>query len=229
MKNVKGFTLVELLIASSILVAVMLSGYSAYSLYSSSWQKRTQYYWQQAQEGLVLQSVYRSINAISDYIVIDNNNKPSVYFSLTSSSVRFVTTSPIFTDAIAIAELEIIKEDKFYLLYKEKSLANEPIYSSASIINWQHEIVVMELEEQSYFTAYGWPSWQAVSEYESSNLEMKQLQQDMQPKVFQMYDFNENEILPLKINMFVGSRQLLEISLKSDSHKKLFLYAESGA
>lgn len=51
----EGFTLIELMVATSLLMIVMFSGYYAYNLYSKKWQSRVHTFWDKTEDAVALE------------------------------------------------------------------------------------------------------------------------------------------------------------------------------
>ncbi|XQF90942.1 prepilin-type N-terminal cleavage/methylation domain-containing protein [Pseudoalteromonas espejiana] len=92
-KGQKGFTLIELMLAMTLLMLVLFAGYYGYGLFTDKWQKRTQFYWQQTQQTLAFDAISRVFESTFPYIVNSDNNEPAQYFSGDQNRVIFVTTS----------------------------------------------------------------------------------------------------------------------------------------
>ncbi len=83
-KVTRGFTLIELMLATSLLMMVMFSGYYAYSLYSQKWQKRVQVFWHGTEQAIALDSLHKVLSSALPYMVNgeDDKNDASVLNSV---------------------------------------------------------------------------------------------------------------------------------------------------
>lgn len=111
-KTAKGFTLIELMLATSLLMLIMFSGYYAYSLYTQKWQKRVQVFWQGTEQSIALNTLNRMLTSINSYVVKGKGDKACVYFFGTDNTMRFVTDFPIYSKSTAIVELEVREENE---------------------------------------------------------------------------------------------------------------------
>jgi prepilin-type N-terminal cleavage/methylation domain-containing protein len=193
-----GFTLIELMIASSLLMLVMYSGYFAYSLYSSSWQKQSQAFWQATDQGIHLTSLSRIFEGAMPYIVEDKLKQPSIYFIADKETISFVTHSPIFTQSAALIELKFIGND---LIYRESSLENSPLLEQGETRQWQHSIILLKSVLQGKFGFYGWKNMQQIRDYELQVYEQLSGNITISPSWYDDHVMESIRILPLSISL----------------------------
>ena len=67
--NYTGFTLIELMLATSLLMMVLFSGYYAYSLYTQKWQKRVDTFWQGTNDAIGIETVNKLLVATIPYVL----------------------------------------------------------------------------------------------------------------------------------------------------------------
>lgn len=160
LKTSKGFTLIELMLATSLLMMIMFTGYYAYSLYSQKWQKRVDVFWQGTNQGIGLDAVNKLFISAVSYVIKNNEDKESIYFEGDQQHVRFVSNSPIFSTGTALVELEVVRVgDKERLIYRESNLLNKPVYTLEGfekITQWQKQVILFENFSQITFSYYGW-------------------------------------------------------------------------
>ncbi|GAP74603.1 hypothetical protein W04_1119 [Pseudoalteromonas sp. SW0106-04] len=229
-----GFTLIELMLASSLLMLVMFSGYYAYSLYTDKWSKRTDYFWGRTQKGLAFESITRVIESAYPYVVIDDKGRPSQYFSGDQDRVIFVSRSPIFTHKTAVVEFRIIDHNgKKALLYNESAFANDFLLRQSDLIEWQHQVLLVEELRNIKFRYFGWKSYKAVSQ----NISEKEMTDDelknyIAPSYYSKHVMEQIRVLPKKLNISFqtgeNDRTNLDIALPANAYFTLVDYLEKG-
>jgi len=162
----KGFTLIELMLATSLLMIVMFSGYYAYSLYSQKWQKRVQSFWKSTEQAVALDMLNKISLGALPYIVSCDSDISCVYFKGNSSHVSFVTKAAIYSAGPALVELSLVpvSDGRVHLLYREQEIASRLILSLEHEVQWQHETVLLANISSVNFSFFGWESYSLASE-----------------------------------------------------------------
>lgn len=235
-KQNKGFTLIELMIASSLLMLVMYSGYFGYSLYTSSWQKRTDLFWQQTQKGLAFNSLARMLESISPYVIESDNNQPAIYFHAQRDFAMFVTESPIFSDtkSVVMLSFETIN-GVLALTYREKNLANQLLLKQSDTMDWQHRVILLDNLKSGQFKYFGFDLLSKAAGYyddplaDATNLENTKVS----PEWYESHKLEVVRTLPLKLAVIIehdeGVLSNFEIALPEHAHRKLFRYLREDA
>lgn len=161
----KGFSLIELMLATSLLMMVMFSGYYAYSLYTQKWQKRVDTFWQGTQHAIALDTMQKLLESAIPYVIKNDNGNSLIYFSADSQNIEFVTGSPIYSASSALVSINIEQTQQGYqLVYLEKSLSSYAFISLAQLNNkaegfWDSKTVLIPNFEQVQYEYYGWLSF----------------------------------------------------------------------
>jgi hypothetical protein len=208
----KGFTLIELMLSTSLLMMVMFSGYYAYSLYSQKWQKRVDVFWQGTNQGVGLDALNKLFISTASYVIKNSEGKEGIYFSGDSTHLKFISNSPIFSSGSALIELVVQRIDnKDKLIYRENNLLKAPIYSLKdieSITEWQKEVVLFDNFNAISWSFYGWTSFvDALEQAElAENINKRELR-----KAYSLHDFGNIRVLPISIKLSLnnGSNQSL--------------------
>lgn len=226
----KGFSLIELMIATSILSFIMFSGYYAYSLFSDGWNKRVSYYWQTSQNAIGLEALIRALESSTPYMVNNVQNKASILFDGRESELVFVSNSSIFNQGSALIELSLVNsEGVTQLLYQEKELNNQPLLDwGAHHIEWEHSIVLISNVTEFRFSYFGFSHFdnavRGYNIYEGISRETTAGLLDWQDK----YDINTHRILPMKVNLqyktLSGKSTDLTIDLPEHSVRNVLRY-----
>ncbi len=208
-KKSSGFTLIELMLATSLLMMVMFSGYYAYSLYSQKWQKRVDVFWKGTQQGIGLDALNKLFLSTSKYVIKNKENKESIYFLADARHIRFISNSPIFSVDSALVELEIQQTgDKQSLIYRENNLLNQPIYTLEALENitiWQKESVLFDDFDDIDWSFYGWTSF--VDALEQSNLAENTVKKELR-KSYKRHDLDKIRVLPISVKIQLNKNNL---------------------
>lgn len=202
-KRSQGFTLIELMLATSLLLMIMFSGYYAYALYSNKWQKRTDHFWQNTQEALAFDTINRAIQSTYPYIVKSDDNEAAIYYQASEQHVLFVSHSALFSERLAVVELAFEQKKGIYqLIYKEAPLNNQLLLAQKDIIQWEHQVVLLDHLVEAKFSYFGWKNLTEV---------MKNIQSDetatdrklsiIAPSWYGQHYMENRRILPIKIQI----------------------------
>lgn len=152
-----GFTLVELLIATSILLVVLATAMYGYQLYQAQWQRNLSKIDNGFQQLRRYDLVSTALHGIVPYMVASNQQQ-SFYFLGRTEGFTAVTVAPVFNPG-APAVIRVFKEirpdGKYQLVYEEASLAEAPLVYAEQQLPFAHRLVVSEDQlsiEFSYFT-----------------------------------------------------------------------------
>ncbi|MBU2891944.1 prepilin-type N-terminal cleavage/methylation domain-containing protein [Colwellia sp. D2M02] len=209
-KHQSGFTLIELMIASSLLMLVMYAGYFAYSLYSNSWKKQSYAFWQATDKGVNLTSLTRVIEATHPYIVDNINDNSSLYFIATPHHIRFVSKSPIFADEAAVVELQLVGSS---LVYRESTLLKAPLFNQHEQREWQHSIVLLNYLTAARFEFFGWDNLEQLQHYELQRDNLLHDEAPIEPQWYNQHQMEERQLLPLSISLTYSVKGGQELSI----------------
>lgn len=209
-KKQGGFTLIELMIASSLLMLVMYAGYFAYSLYSSSWQKQSNAFWKATNQGIHLTTLSRLFEASMPYIVEDTKKQPSIFFIANQEVLSFVSNAPIFAKSAALVELTFIDDN---LIYRESTLENAPLLKQNEIRKWQHSIILLKNVYQGAFNFYGWKNMQQIRDYELQQEEGGRGAAPITPSWYRVHIMESIRLLPLSIALTYNDEENKKTSL----------------
>ncbi len=225
----KGFTLIELMLATSLLMLVLFAGYYGYGLFTEKWQKRTQFYWQQTQQSLAFDAISRVFESAAPYIVTSDNNEPAQYFSGDENRVMFITNSPLFSEKTSVVEFKILQnEDSFSLVYNEASMEKNLLLRQSDEIFWQHQVILMDKLESVSFDYYGWQSFSAAVEEQGRDDDDTDLDLKLTPSSYKQHIMEERRVLPISLNFNIKDQQGREshfpVALPSEAYTVLVDY-----
>ncbi|MEO2280272.1 PilW family protein [Pseudoalteromonas pernae] len=160
----KGFSLVELMLATVLLTLVMYSGYFAYGTYTSSWTKRGNAFWSQVSGNVKIDAIGRMFQGAKAYIVKTQNDQYSIFFNADEGLVQFVTASPIFSDGDAVIELRVVEtEDDVNLVYRESPLLDAPLIQQGEVRIWADQFTLLKGYQGIELSFYGWKDYQEAA------------------------------------------------------------------
>ncbi|MEW6983268.1 type II secretion system protein J [Colwelliaceae bacterium 6471] len=220
----EGFTLIELILATSLLMIVLFSGYYAYSLYSQKWQKRVDVYWRGTNQSIGVDTVNKLISSTILYSVKSEKGQFQLFFSGDAQRMQFVTSSPIYLDGDAIVELSIRQNSlSKEVVYKEKSLADFVLidtkqFNATENNFWDVEATLIDGFEDISFAYFGWQSFeQALNDM---NLEEDILRSIEKPEWYTMHKMESVRIVPeiIQVNFQTAQKvETIKISLPTNS------------
>ncbi len=165
--NNKGFTLIEVLIATIILTGIIYLAAISYSVFLDTWGREIA-----ADKGTLdryrKQALLRaSLESIYDYYVTDPaDEKKGIYYPFfkgTATSMEFVTLSSVFYgDVPAVARLEVVRGqaepeagELCRLTYEEAPLDRNYVKYAGSSIRFKRSMVVYEGYQACRFRYFG--------------------------------------------------------------------------
>jgi hypothetical protein len=153
------------MIATSLLMMVMFSGYYAYSLYSQKWQKRVEVFWHNTEQAVALDSLHKVLSSTLPYVVNGKDDKAVIYFKGSNTHVSFISSSAIFSaePALVLLRLEAMPNSNNYnLIYQEQSLKHNLVLDIEDQPLWQHEITLLANITDFNLSYFGWQSFNDV-------------------------------------------------------------------
>lgn len=228
MVKAKGFTLIELMIATALLSLVMFSGYYAYSLYSASWQKQTDKYWRLTNLGLKLSALDRMLQGTSPYIIKDINNSWSIFFNGDENFIQFITASPLFSASPALVELQVTEQTNGLksLMYKESPLIKSPLINQGDVRQWQYQKIILKQIENIKFEYFGWENFAQAQFFFIESESVTQKQQ----RWYKKHQLEQRRLLPNQVRLHIKLKDQpanqLVFPLAQGSYFKLLNYLE---
>ncbi|WP_010361431.1 prepilin-type N-terminal cleavage/methylation domain-containing protein [Pseudoalteromonas citrea] len=203
MKKNKGFSLIELMIATTLLSLVMFSGYYSYSLYSSSWEKRVERFWSGAHSGMMTIRLVELLQGMQPYVIKKRSKQGSfIAFLGEPEQVVFVSNNAFHTTGLAVVRLKLLSSQRSglqRLTYSEVPLAELSLSSKGlDDITWPQATVIFEQLELGTFSYYGWED--PAMAFKTSGLDSLNSRNDSEYRWFERYDSRELRLSPLKIS-----------------------------
>lgn len=193
MKKSSGFTLIEVLIATAIMVSLIGVATLSFSLFSNGWSKQQNKFNRVFEQQKLAYLTFQAIENISNYL-ISNDSESEYVFLGDGKSMLFVTHSPVSTrSAMALVKLEVeTNGHEEVLIYKEYAFT-EKIYHRAGMefdFNFKLEVSSASSIRFNYF---GWENYGDKVEFIEG--------EGNSPAWLKQFDAATARMLPLAINI----------------------------
>lgn len=201
----RAFTLIELLIALSIMMSVLVLAATAFQLYTSTWERDlssvTKHY-ERFRYGELFSDAIHSIIPV----LVAENQVRGFYFLGREEGFTAVTDAPMFSTG-APAVVRILREQNdngtFRLVYEEASLADAPLVEPSQVLSFTHRRIIYDDLPSLRFAYFGWNDVQSrVSFFADFASESK-------PTWFDEYDGMERQVHPQKVLVSIGGQDII--------------------
>ena len=165
---IKGFTLVELMVAMSLLSMIILVGSMSYSVFIESWSKVNHLVNQNIRKAKNLMLLRKTVNSTMSYMLTNNSEKSGLLFNGDQLSFLSITTSPIFNDeypsfyqiAFEPSKKSTDGRDVGRLIYRELSSKENYVINIDQLINFEHEMLLFDDISNFKVVYLAWPYYQ---------------------------------------------------------------------
>ncbi|WP_185745546.1 prepilin-type N-terminal cleavage/methylation domain-containing protein [Pseudoalteromonas sp. J010] len=155
----RGFTLVELLIAITLLSLVMVTGTFAYFQLASRWDKELGDFQQQAQTAKVVTQLEQVLKGIIPYVVRDKEGKPTFFFVGSESRLLAVTNNGLISGKPEVFRLVLQQQEShFQLVYQAIAMEKVILTSTEQSLDFSSTKVLLNRLQGADFNYYGWQS-----------------------------------------------------------------------
>lgn len=216
-----GFTLIELMIAISILSLLLFTGSYSYSIISERWNKELGNYSKSSNDIKNLERTQRLLEGIQPFVVVDSKSKPSFFFIGDKDSLLAVSRAGLFSNEFPeVFRFTSIKNKNnlFDLVYQSRSTEGFLLLGTEQSIEFTNQITLFENLDSIVFNYFGWSSI-TVKNFSSN--------EGQQPKWFDKFSGIDNQLMPDKIIISLvreESTLSFPIFLESDSEHWLSPY-----
>lgn len=162
----KGFTLVEMLVASVIMMAVLLIASSSYGFFHDRWFKdKNQFYTLVVQKKSQLMML-DVLNGTLPYLV-KGDSKASYFFEGNRDQFEAVSDTPIFSSKPAMIQLSVkaVGDGTYQIIYKEAPITDSSFARTSSKPAFKYEKVLFEDLTVAGFRYLGWQSLEEKNHY----------------------------------------------------------------
>ncbi|MFC4656855.1 Tfp pilus assembly protein FimT/FimU [Rheinheimera marina] len=165
--NNRGFTLIEILIATLLLGFVMLVGSLSFSVFSERWRNDFGSFQQDVNQARKLQLLHQVLMGASNYLVRDTSGSAAYFFHGNNHELVFISHQPIFSSSGPALIRLVVQEGASglqQLSYQESSLKQNPLLKSAPLPAADKSMVLFEAENIR-FNYYGWKDFAAYDQF----------------------------------------------------------------
>ncbi|WP_462164593.1 PilW family protein [Pseudoalteromonas xiamenensis] len=233
-KNQFGFTLVELMISTAILMVVVFTGYYSYSLYANSWEKRSNKFWDETNSGIAIELINKVIGSCFPYIV-DSKTSPEkniFVFKGTPIELTCVTREAVFSPKEALINIVFSKEDK-KIYYNELPLDDYVLTKwPRTNFEWKYKIVIFEKMNNIEFRYSGYESLEQAVKINSDRVVDSLFSKENEIITYSNYDSVEKRVFPFNITLHLyhsrvaDSNTILNFNFDKFSYESLLNYRQ---
>lgn len=174
-----GFSLIELLVAMTLLIMVTLIGTYGYNLYAQYWKKELGHYQSTFRLIKDITQIHNLVKDIKPYVLKGGEKGAFFYFEggqkIMRSVVAHALSNPNYP---ALFELELVQlYGVNHLVYRENVMDKLAVTSESQINAYPFEITLLSGFSDLTFEYYGWPSYQERAEFlasDGSNLDVRE-------------------------------------------------------
>ena len=200
----QGFTLLEMLIATTLLALVLTVGNTAFGLFTSRWGDRDDAFtarFEATRQTLLLQEV---ADSLLPYVVRDEAGTARLYFEGNVNGFVAVAAQGLFrddTECVVRLRLEQSADLTFRLLYEEWPLDGDQLLSAQQPIPFGPPLELAAGLAGARFDYFGWPSLAA----KLAAAERPAGTRGPQPRWQEAYNALSAELMPWRIRLTLGT------------------------
>ena len=167
MKRHQGFTLVELMISTTVLIMVMMVGTYGYSLFTRNWERHTGLVDSQFENAKDLARINKVLDSVVPLVIYGESEFGAFFFKGKVSEVTAISATGMFTSggpvvfSLAFEE----QEGEGSLLYKELPITSQLITSAEQNINYQYQTRLLKGVDKAEFSYLGWANFDAKIDF----------------------------------------------------------------
>jgi prepilin-type N-terminal cleavage/methylation domain-containing protein len=200
MNKDKGFTLIELMIAISILSLLLYTGSYMYSTLANRWNQELgefNQHFAQSRSFILLQEL---LSGVMPFVIRDKQqaDMPTMFFVGAEDSLLAVSRGGVVSsDYPEIFRLSALqnKNDKYDLVYQSASTKNTLLLDAQQQIEFEHRFTLIQNAEEIEFAYFGWPSFQIKNQSPENT--------PAQSRWFSNYSGVDRQLNPEKITVSV--------------------------
>jgi len=204
--QVRGFTLIEMLIAIAIFALVAGVASYGYSLFSRHWEGRLGSFERAQSQYQRLDLVVAALENTLPYVVRDEAGRPGFYFLGREEGLTLVTMSPVFSPG-DLAVIRVFREsagpDSWNLLYEEAPLKGVQLRQSSQTLPFQRRMIVLHDVPDLSFAYFGWRSVSQMLEAADA------AESGLKPEWFSEFDGLARRLHPQRIAVRLGQTEAM--------------------
>lgn len=170
-RALRGFTLVEMLVALVVLSLVIGISTYAYALIAQQWDGELGSFEQAQAEYQRLDWLAAALEDTLPYVVRDADDEIGFYFLGRDEGLTLVTMSPIFetgTPALIRVFREVDDDGAWQLVYEEAPFEQQLLVRADQRLEFRHRLIIARDLPRPEFRYFGWPD---LATWLSSGLE----------------------------------------------------------
>ncbi len=224
-----AFTLIELLIAVSILSALLFTGTYSYQILFERWDKQLGSFESTANTAKSFNLIMTVLKGVQPFIVMDeqhNVKKPTFFFIGNTTRILSISSSGLFS-AKYPEVFRLATEEKenglFDLVYQSKSSQNVLLLTAQQEIKFEHQIVLLKDISDIKFRYLGWDGFMQKS---------NALESGLNPSWRPNFSGIDNQLLPIKMEVTIRQNEKLIsffVEFDQDSLRYLTPYFDDQA
>jgi prepilin-type N-terminal cleavage/methylation domain-containing protein len=198
----RGFTLVELLIAMTIMLVMLVLAATAYQLYNDSWQRDLSKIERSYQSFRYHELMLDAMQGILPLAVTDQGSR-AFYFLGREEGFTAVSYAPIFNSAYP-AVIRVFRETNadgsYRLVYEEASLQHVVLKSAEQNLPFSRRQVIVNNVSELSFRYFGWKDIDLrMAAMGDINVSLRE-----KPEWFEEYDSLSRRLHPQKIQIVIA-------------------------
>jgi prepilin-type N-terminal cleavage/methylation domain-containing protein len=224
MKNKSnGFTLIELMIAISILTMLLFMGSYVYQMLASRWDKELGTFNHSAKWAKNLTLTKNLLQGVQPFIIMNKSakvKKNAFFFVGSNDSLLSVSRSGLFDKNYSeIFRLKVLQKSNglFDLVYQSASTKNTLLLYAQQKITFEQQVTLLKGVTEIKFNYLGWDGFIEKGEAEEDN---------SIPTWRESFSGIDNQLLPERMTVYIRKGQkIVEFSVIFDSNSLRYLSA----
>lgn len=158
-RTLKGFSLLELLVAMAVLSMVVGIATYAYAMFTRHWDGQLGRYDVAQAQYQRLEWLAAALEDTLPYLVQDDQGRPGFYFLGREEGLTLVTLSPIFgvgEPALIRVFREVDDQGAWRLVYEEAPFAGTVLARADQRMDFRHRLIIAQGLPRPVFRYFGW-------------------------------------------------------------------------
>ncbi|WDE13267.1 prepilin-type N-terminal cleavage/methylation domain-containing protein [Thalassomonas haliotis] len=222
-QKARGFTLIELMIAVTILSLLLFTASYTYSLMSTRWNKELGEFSSSARIAKHLELTQKLLEGIQSYVVRDKTDNPFFFFIGHSNSLLAVSQAGLFSGEYPeVFRLTVVEKENGLvdLIYQSLSTERFLLTRTEQVIDFSRALVLFTDVESVDFNYFGWRHYN-----DKSNRQQRGKNESWRSQ----YSGIDSQYMPSKLQLTItlaGQVLTIPVVLETDVEKWLSPYFE---
>lgn len=221
MKSLKGYTLVELLIAMAVVSSLMLVGSFSYQFFANRWNKELGSFSkvESLSSGLIaLQSIFKGISPFVIYNTSTSPRTPTILFEGNNDALLGYTKRGLMYEEEIFRILIEPEGEGFQLVYQYNNFNKMRLLETTDTIEFEKSVVLLSNIKHVTFQYYGWNSITEKVESGSTGTT---------PNLMEKYSSSTTQLLPLYILVSIVTEEgsaVIKVDTEKGAHRHISPY-----